>query len=218
MNQRKSNILKIGVTSVVLAGISACGSFSPKNTVNPTFYALNRAQTPLPAPLVATSQTALPTLVINPSSAASGFDSQHIIYLRQEYKLEYFANSEWIDPPARMLRPMLADAIVKTGAFQAVVLTPGAATGDVRLDTEIIRLVHDFTVKPSQVRFTLRATLVNDRTRRVLGWQEFNSNITAPSEDAYGGVLAANLAVQKVSQELADFCVSATSTRLKNPS
>lgn len=217
MNLRKSSILKIGVVSFTLAGISACSSLSPKNTVSPAFYALTRAQTSVAEPLLAASQTTLPTLVINPSSAASGFDSRHIIYLRQAYKLEYFANSEWIDPPARMLRPMLADAIAKTGAFQAVVLTPGAATGDMRLDTEIVSLVHDFTVQPSQVKLTLRATLVNDKTRRVLGWKEFNSSVTAPSEDAYGGVLAANLAVQKISQELADFCASTASLLLKKP-
>lgn len=207
----------VGGVSMLLATLSACTALSPKNTVHPAFYALVGTQTTGAAPSKAPSQTALPTLVINPSSAASGFDSPRIIYQREEFKLEYFAHSEWIDPPARMLGPVLVDAIVKTGAFQAVVLTPGAATGDLRLDTDIVRLVHDFTMQPSQVRLTLRATLVDDKTRRVLGWQEFNANIASTRDGPYGGVVAANLAVQKVALELADFCVSTMRKQLKAP-
>jgi cholesterol transport system auxiliary component len=55
------------------------------------------------------------------------------------------------------------------------------------------------------VRFTLRATLVDDRTRRVLAWREFEALVPAASEDPYGGVLAANQAVQNVLQDLSHF-------------
>ena len=43
------------------------------------------------------------------------------------------------------------------------------------------------------------------KTRRVLAWQEFEAIEPADSEDAYGGVLAANRAVQKVVDQLAGF-------------
>jgi len=107
-------------------------------------------------------------------------------------KLDYFALSQWVEPPARMVGPLLVSAIEQTGAFRAVVLMPGAASGELRLDTDLIRL-------------TLRATLVEDQTRRVLAWQEFEAIEPADSEDAYGGVLAANRAVQKVVGQLAGF-------------
>jgi cholesterol transport system auxiliary component len=94
-----------------------------------------------------------------------------------------------------MLGPLLVTAIEKSAAFRAVVLTPGAASGDLRLDTMIVRLQHEFQSQPSRVRFTLRATLVDDKTRRVLAWREFEATAPARTEDAYGGVLAANQAV-----------------------
>lgn len=106
--------------------------------------------------------------------AGAGFDSARIILVREPHKLEYFAHSEWVDPPARMLGALLVEALAHTGAFRAVVLTPGAAAGDLRLDTEIIRLQHEFQTRPSRVRFTLRAYLVDDKTRRVLAWREFD--------------------------------------------
>ncbi len=147
-----------------------------------------------------------PTLTVNPPRAAAGFDSSRIIYVRERHQLEYFAHSEWVDPPARMLAPLLVAAIESTGAFRAVVLTPSAAGGDLRLDTEIIGLQHEFTTQRSRVRFTLRAYLVDDKTRRVLAARQFDAAIPAASDDPYGGVVAANRAVQTVLEDLAAFC------------
>jgi cholesterol transport system auxiliary component len=198
------------VMGMALAALGACSALRPATTPATTFYALDNTVQPalvtakaLPTPTITASKA--PTLLINPPHAAAGFDSPRIIYLREPYKLEYFALSQWVDPPARLLGPLLVTAIEKTGAFRAVVLMPGAASGELRLDTDLIRLQHEFQTSSSQVRLTLRATLVDDKTRRVLAWQEFDAVEPASSEDAYGGVLAANRAVQKVVDQLAGF-------------
>ena len=204
------------VIGVSLAALGACSALRPATAPATTFYALDNAAQPalittkaLPTPTITTSRA--PTLLINPPHAAAGFDSPRIIYLREPHKLEYFALSQWVDPPARLLGPLLAAAIEKTGAFRAVVLMPGAASGELRLDTDIIRLQHEFQTTPSQVRLTLRATLVDDKTRQVLAWQEFEVVDPASSEDAYGGVLAANRAVQTVVGQLAGFLAATAS-------
>ena len=160
----------------------------------------------------ATVALGAPTLIINPPHAAAGFDSQRIIYVREAQKLEYFAHSEWVDPPARMLAPLIVAAAVKTAAFNAVVTTPGAAAGDLRLDTEIVRLLQRFGSGPSEVRFTLRATLVDERTRRVLAAREFDMTQPAASDDPYGGVVAASRVVHEVLAQLAVFCADAALT------
>lgn len=188
--------------AAALLALCACSSLRPTATVHPAFYALERA----PVSALLPAKAAAPTLIISPPRAAAGFDSQRIIYVRENHKLEYFANSEWIDPPARMLGPLLVAAIENTGAFRAVVLTPGAAAGELRLDTEIIRLQHDFQSNPSRVRFTLRAYLVDDKTRHVVAWREFDATVPATSEDPYGGVIAANRVVQGVLKSLSQFC------------
>jgi cholesterol transport system auxiliary component len=190
-----------------LSALCACSLLSPTATPATAYYSLDSAPGVVPASgaSAAAAQSQAPTLIINAPHAAAGFDSQRMIYLREAHKLDYFAHSEWVDPPARMLGPLLVTAIANSGAFRAVVLTPGAASGDLRLDTEIIRLQHEFKSLPSRVRFTLRATLVDDRTRRVLAWREFEALVPAASEDPYGGVLAANQAVQNVLQDLSHF-------------
>ena len=188
-----------------LLALSACSLLKPTATPPPAFYSLDSA----PASAPAAAPDSAPTLIVNPTTAAAGFDSQRIIYVRETHKLEYFANSEWVDPPARMLTPLLVAAAGGTGAFRAVVLTPSAATGDLRLDTEIIRLQHEFLTLPSRVRFTLRAYLVDTKTRRVIAWREFEATVPAASENPYGGVVAANRAVQTVLENLAAFCAEA---------
>ncbi len=190
-----------------LSALVACSALQPTSTPPTTFYSLDNSTSTAPKMAAASAKPALTTttLVINPPHAAAGFDGPHIIYVREPHKLEYFAHSEWVDPPARMLTALLVAAIEKTGSFGAVVLTPGAASGELRLDTEIIRLQHEFQTSPSRVRFTLRATLVDDKSRRVLAWREFDAIEPASSEDPYGGVLAANRAVQTVLDDLSQF-------------
>jgi cholesterol transport system auxiliary component len=200
-----------------LMAVCACSALHPAATPNPAFYSLGgtRDSVPTAAPgAVPTTNPAAalstaPTLIINPPHAAAGFDSSRIIYVRETHKLEYFAHSEWVDPPARMLAPLLVAAVENSGAFRAVVLAPSAAAGDLRLDTEIIRLQHEFRAQPSRVHFTLRAYIVEDKTRRVLAWREFDAAVAAASEDPYAGVVAANRAVQTVLEDLAIFCAEA---------
>ncbi len=189
-----------------LMAVSGCSLLTPTAAPTTSHYSLDLEAATASAAVAPTGTgAASKTLIVNPTRAAAGFDSQRIIYLREAHRLEYFANSEWVDPPARMLGALIVKAIERSGTFSAVVLSAGAAAGEVRLDTEIVRLQHEFLTSPSRVRFTLRATLVDDKTRRVLAWREFDVSVAAGSDDPYGGVLAANQAVQSVLSSLSQF-------------
>ena len=194
---------------LTLAG--GCDTLRPTATPPPSLYSLDngRIESRAPGASPAPASQAAPTLIVNPPHAATGFDSQRIIYVRKAHQLEYFAHSEWVDTPARMIAPLIVAAIQNRGMFRAVVLTPSAAAGDLRLDTEIMRLQHDFGSQPSRVQFTLRAYIVDNATRRVLAWREFDETVAATSEDPYGGVVAANRALQAVLELLAGFCAEA---------
>jgi len=104
------------------------------------------------------------------------------------------------------LHPLIVTAVANTGQFRAAVLTPSAVSGDLRLDTEIMRLQHDFNSVPSRVRFTLRAYIIDNTTRKMVAWREFDESATAASENPYGGVVAANRVVRTVLEQLASFC------------
>ena len=202
---------RLGAAGLSLALICGCAALTPAVAPHPRFYSLTGAlggaqATPQTGTKAAATAT---TLTVSPPHAAAGFDSRRIMYVRQADQLEYFAHNEWVDTPARMLAPLIVAAVESSGAFRAVVPTPSPAAGEMRLDTEILRLQHEFLQAPSQVRFTLRAYLVESVTRRVIASREFDAAVPAASEDPHGGVVAANRAVQNVLEALSAFCADA---------
>ncbi|MFZ2269241.1 MAG: ABC-type transport auxiliary lipoprotein family protein [Azonexus sp.] len=190
--------------ALLLAMTGGCSNLLPGTTSPPAFHVLEAGPGSAPASRVGPSRQ--PTLIVTPTHAAPGFDSQHIIYRREAGRLEYFAQSEWIDTPARMLAPLLVAALESDAVYRAVLASPKSASGELRLDTELLRLEHDFSSRPSRVRFVLRAYLVDGATRQVIAWREFDESREAASEDARGGVLAANQAIHAALEALAAFC------------
>ena len=202
---RRSMLAQGGLA--LLAGCTT--SLLPSPPQAPTLYALDDAEAPArrsapPAPPGA------PAILVATPRAAAGFDGRGIVYQRQSYALETYAYSQWVDTPAQMLAPLIVGALEQTGAFRAVLRAPSTAAAELRLDTELIRLQQDFMLSPSRVRLTLRAVLVETATRRVVAWREFDASVAATSEDAYGGVRAANRAVQDLLAELATFTALAS--------
>jgi cholesterol transport system auxiliary component len=205
---------RLGASGLSLALLCGCGALTPAVAPHPNFYSLDGARNATaPARAGPSAAVTAPTLTVSPPHAAAGFDSRRIMYVRQADQLEYFAHNEWIDTPARMLAPLIVAAVESSGAFRAVVQTPSPAGGEMRLDTEILRLQHEFLQAPSQVRFTLRAYIVDNTTRRVLAWRDFDETVPAASEDPYGGVVAAKHAVQTVLERLAGFCAEVAGER-----
>lgn len=147
-------------------------------------------------------------LLVAMPRAQPGFDTPFIAYTRTPLSLDYYTRSKWADVPVRMLVPLVVRALEETKAFDAVVVPPTPAEGDLRLELDIIRLQQEFLEQPSQVRLTVRAKLFDVATRHVLGTQVFEIVEPAPSEDAYGGVQAANAAVEKLLEELMDFVLA----------
>ena len=208
-NARRARLFRSGIAGPVLALNAGCGALLPKGAPPPSLYTLDSVPAGGAAAGASPGWMAAPTLIVNPPGAASGFDSPHIVYARGPHTHEYFSRSDWVDTPARMLAPLIVVAVENGGAFRAVVLAPSVAAGDMRLDTQIVRLEQNFDVRPSRVRFTLRAYVVEDATRRVLASREFDETVAAASEDTYGGVVAANRAVHLVLEQLASFCSQA---------
>ncbi len=144
-------------------------------------------------------------LLVSTPQAQPGFDNRRIAYTKTPFALDYYTKSEWADTPAQMFGPLIVRALDNNGTFRAVVAAPAPVAGDLRLDTEIVRLQQEFLEKPSRVRVTLRAKLYNVNTHEVLATKQLETVAMAPSEDAYGGVQAANSAATSLLNELVVF-------------
>lgn len=190
--------------------LAACGGLSVPQVASQNIYVLE-AGPAIPAAQVKRDLV----LAVSVPRALPGFDTTQIAYVHQPHELNYFVSSRWADTPARMLDALIKQAIVQTESFRSVVQTPGVIPADVRLDIELVRLQQDFKTRPSRVQFTLRAQLIDVRGKRLLAAQQFEEVETATSEDAYGGVAAANRILQRVLGKLAEFCVNASAGDLQ---
>lgn len=183
------------VASAVL--LTACAALQAPADI-PVTYLLESRVAAVPQRSKQDIVLAVPTPRAHP-----GFDTAQMAYVRREHEIEYFVKSRWADTPARMMAPLIADAIERSGGARAVAQGPAAA--HLRLDIELVRLLQDFTPRPSHVRLTVRAQLLEVESRRIVATQEFDEVENAVTEDAYGGVLAANRALGRLLERLGDF-------------
>ena len=134
-----------------------------------------------------------PILLVGLPQPDPGFDTRRMVYVTRPYELNYYSANEWADTPGRMLCPLLIRALEHTGLWQAVIAAPSLLRPDYRVDLNGLVLAQEFIQSPSRVRISWRAQLIDLREGRVLGTRRFDVVREAPSEDAYGGVEAANL-------------------------
>jgi cholesterol transport system auxiliary component len=206
------------VAMFALALLVGCSSLLPPAPPPDNIYLLDAGMLSVssPAKVADAGSAPLPKrnliLAVSMPRARAGFDTAKMVWVRQAHGLETYSRNRWADTPAHMLAPLLAQALERSGTFHAVVQIPSAASATLRLDTEIIRLQQNFSTRPSRVQFTLGAQLIDIGTRRVIASAEFDEIENAATEDAYGGVLAANRALERLLVRLAAFCAEHATT------
>lgn len=141
-------------------------------------------------------------LVVTTPKAKPGFDTPSMVYVKRPYELNSFALHQWADTPARMLLPVLVQALERSGSWRAVVTVSSPVRGDYRLDFEDLVLEQEFLDTPSRIRLALRGRLTHVGESKVIGSREFELLETVPSDDPYGGVLAANKATAQLLQQI----------------
>jgi cholesterol transport system auxiliary component len=155
-----------------------------------------------------------PTILVSRPQDAAGYATQRMAYLERDYRLDYFAEHEWVASPAAMLGPLLVKALRGGGAFAAVSDDASGISADLRLDTVVESLYQDFRTRPSQARVELRVQVVEPERRRILATRIFADTEPASSDDPYGGVVAVNRVLSRLLPKIADFAAD-TAGRLK---
>jgi cholesterol transport system auxiliary component len=196
----------------IIAMLASC-SIGPAQRSYPRTYLLNPQISFKKLP-VNPERADSATLLISLPNAQAGFDTPRMAYLLRPHELSYFALNEWADTPARMFHSLLVQTMERTGVWRAVVQAPSAVRPDYRLDCDNLVLEQQF-FSPSRVRLALRAQLVNIKRQIVMDARDFEFLEDAPSENAYGGVIAANLAAAKLLEQLGQWVVTARDENTK---
>lgn len=197
----------------LLLALAACSLIAPRSEPEMHTHFLNPDEPSDGAIGQAGPGKGTATLLVSLPLAQAGFDTIRMAYLLRPHEVRYFAGHQWADQPARMVAAQLRRTLEKTGAWRAVVQAPAAVRSDVRLDVDQLVLLQDFTTRPSRARLTLGAQLVDLKTHQVVGARRFEAIETAPSDDPYGGVEAANRALSNLLDQVAAWLRTCTSER-----
>ncbi len=197
---RASKIARI--VSFALFVLSSACVLGPTETSAPRSYFLN-PEISWKNPHGYGERTGQAVLLITQPKAQAGFDTARMAYLLRPYEVNYYAFNQWADTPARLLHRIMVENLDKTGLWNAVVQTSGTVPAQYRLDCDNLVLEQQFFSSPSRVRLSLRAQIIETRRQVVLATRYFDMLEPAPTDDAYGGVLAANHAAEKLMIEMA---------------
>lgn len=206
MAQKTRNII-YAIVLAALALLAAC--IGPQGKPQDSATYLLNATVPPKTGNTKSSQT----ILVAPMRAHPGFDTPRMAYMREPNQIAYYAYNRWVEAPARMLTPLVTQSLEANQVFAAVVQAPGAVHTQLRLETELVSLVQDFSVKPSRIRLVLRAQLVDTQTQTIKGSRSFETQAPAGSEDARGGAVAANRALPEILGRLAEWVVQASASR-----
>lgn len=188
--------------SAAMALLSACGSLFAPAPPAPHFYTLD-APAPMatPAPHPATPPQEDSVLIVALPRAAAGFDTDRIVYVLAQHRLQPYADNQWIDTPPKMLAPLISRALDRTGAFAAVLPASIPVKGRWELQSDIVRFQHE--VVAARFRFTLRVALIETRTGAVVFTHEFDASAAVAAATPAAAVAAANAVVADVLAQLA---------------
>lgn len=191
------------IVLMALILLSGCAGVLPGGPEQPTSTFV--LDPDLPA---AAKPGAGPTVLVSPPDAAPGYATPRMAYLRERYRVDYYAYHEWVDTPGAMLAPVLAAALRGSGRFAGVVDDPRAAVPDLRLDVRVDHLHQDFRHQPSIGSVALTVRAVDLAQGSLLATRTFQAAEPAPSDDAYGGVVAVNRALSRLLPDVAAFAAS----------
>ena len=196
MRGRVVQQISLGVLCLLLAGcVMPRAAEGPSHT-----YLLNPEDGA--AQSLANTREAHEILLLSAPQAEPGFDTPRMVYLTRPHEVSYYATNQWAETPARMIGTLLMRSLEKSGLWRVVVPIPSSVRGDYRLDTQGLVLQQEFLQRPSQVRVGFRLQLVRVHEQAVLGSHRFEVVETAATDDAYGGVLAANRAVATLLEQV----------------
>lgn len=199
--------LKRQLVSLFLLGVCAvflAGCFSPVKTTPVSYFTLqNTFEKSVPKRYRAKSYSILVSIPV----ASPAYNTQKMIYMNIPYKISAYANHEWTAPPAHLLLPLIAGAVRSTGYFHAVMTPPFSGRTRYQLVTKLLAFQQEFFQPVSQERVVIEVSLIDMNTNRVIASKVFKKVESAPENDPYSGVLAANKAANLLAHQIAKFVV-----------
>jgi ABC-type uncharacterized transport system auxiliary subunit len=200
------NRRRAGLALLASGALAACGSLSAPPAHR--YFVLE----PAPSKLSSGALQRDAMLLVAPTTAASFYDTQEIVYSRRAGERAYYQLSSWTEPANRSLATVLAARIARTGAFRGVVETGSSVRGALLLRTHLVELYHDATATPGTARVTLTAELTDPTGRALVAQRSFSAAGPVATYDAPGAVRGFGEALGALLDEVAAWSAQAAAS------
>jgi cholesterol transport system auxiliary component len=180
--------------------LAGCSVFSPVTSVNNTTYVVNSI------PSVAVQARHSASIFVAEPTAVSFYNTADMAYSNYPYQIGYFVKSSWAATPAQMLQPLIVQTLQNTKHYSAVSSAVGIGQYNYLLNTQLIQFQQDFTSGRNIFKLHARLQLVQSSSNQLVASKDVSIAIPAPQNNAYGGVVAANMATRELLAEIAKFC------------
>lgn len=137
------------------------------------------------------------TLSIASSKALPSLSSKSLYYLREGGESGAYLYSRWSDTPAVLIQHSLTASLQEKGVFTSLLPQTSAAHADWVLESDLSAFYHRFPKSSKSEAFIdITYRLVDTSTKLPLGSKRFIITVTAPTDDAKGGVTALTQATE----------------------
>jgi len=152
---------------------------------------------PLTAPPV---QSTVPyTLKIAPPKARPSLISKLFYYREGENQIGSYLYSQWVDAPGTMLDRLLYTSLQQSRLFSTTLPGSSNASSDLVLESMLYDFSHRIDSEGKSVGIIdITYTLIDTKTKKVIGSQRFTTSSPAPTMDAQGGVIALDRAATRI--------------------
>ena len=142
------------------------------------------------------------SLLVRNIQASKLFDSQKIVFSRDEQTRGYYQYASWAESPAHQLTNILFARIECEKIFEKVTRGFEPSSTDFSLSIEILDFRHDAVQSPGEAVVSMRAELYDLRSRILLASKIFEHRTSASEFTAKGAVTGFNQDVQKIYDEM----------------
>ena len=144
------------------------------------------------------------TLLLQTPRSTREIRTKKILYATTPHEREAYLYSRWSDTPNQLVAAYLRTYLQQSGLFKAVVDETSHAKADYILESRLDDFYQQF-VSPKKAFALIRGTftLIDAKTRKVVGSRIIEIRTPAPEPDAKGGVKAFEKAMESLAQKVA---------------
>jgi ABC-type uncharacterized transport system auxiliary subunit len=202
------NALRIGCLWILAGVLAGCGLTAPQPPDR--FHVLEvPGLTETVQPPTSGTPHHASTLLVAPTSGASFYDSQDIVFSRAEGTRGYYRYSHWTEAPSQRVSALLLARLSAAGGFRAVADGTSGVRGRWLLRTHVVELLHEAGTSPGVARLTISAELTDPGQRSIVARRTFTGSAPSATHDADGATRAMGVALGMVLEQIVAWADSA---------